>query len=40
MIDVLHPNGKRDPGGVVVALFALLSALSGIAVIMRWQGRR
>lgn len=40
LIDLLHPNGKRDPRGVVVVVFALLSAMSGILVIMRWQSRR
>ncbi|HMZ14128.1 MAG TPA: hypothetical protein PLI79_09315 [Mycobacterium sp.] len=35
LVAVLHPQGKQDPRGIPIALFALASALTGIAVLLR-----
>ncbi len=37
---VLHPQGKHDPLGVPIALFALISGLAGTGIILWMQGRR
>ena len=35
LVAVLHPQGKHDPRGIPIALFALISALLGTAVLLR-----
>ena len=35
LVALLHPQGKQDPRGIPVALFALISAVIGIAVLLR-----
>ena len=35
LVALLHPQGKHDPRGIPIALFALVSALVGIAVLLR-----
>lgn len=40
MAMVLHPQGKHDPLGVPIALFALVAGLAGTGIILWMQGRR
>ena len=37
LVSVLHPQGKQDPNGVPVALFALATVVIGIAIITYLQ---